>query len=81
MDTGKIKQPYFDIKCEEQAKTVPFILRRTGILSAVFETMLTEEQSKVFHKLIDIQSETSAEEMGTAYKAGFRDGMALLNIK
>ena len=43
-----------------------------------FEKSLTEEQRITFHKLLDIQCETSADEMRTAYKAGFKDGVALI---
>ena len=43
-----------------------------------FEESLTEEQIIMFHKLRDLQSETAAEEMRAAYKAGFKDGAALM---
>lgn len=43
-----------------------------------FEKSLTEEQEVIFHKLCDLQSETAADEMRTAYKAGFKDGVALM---
>ena len=43
-----------------------------------FEESLTEEQTIIFHKLCDLQSETAADEMRTAYKAGFKDGVALM---
>ena len=43
-----------------------------------FEESLTEEQTIIFHKLCDLQSETSADEMRAAYKARFKDGMALM---
>ena len=43
-----------------------------------FEESLTEEQIIIFHKLCDLQSETAADEMRVAYKAGFRDGVALM---
>lgn len=43
-----------------------------------FEESLTEEQIIMFHKLRDLQSETAAEEMKAAYKAGFKDGAALM---
>ena len=43
-----------------------------------FEESLTEEQIILFHKLCDLQSETAAEEMRAAYKAGFKDGVALM---
>ena len=39
-----------------------------------FEESLTEEQLITFHKLLDIQNATSADEMRAAYKAGFKDG-------
>ncbi len=44
-----------------------------------FEEMLTEEQLKMFHKLCNLQSATSADEARTAYKAGFKDGVALMS--
>ena len=43
-----------------------------------FEESLTEEQTILFHKLCDLQSETAAEEMRAAYKVGFRDGATLM---
>ena len=43
-----------------------------------FEESLTEEQIILFHKLCDLQSETAAEEMRVAYKAGFKDGAELI---
>ena len=43
-----------------------------------FEESLTEEQDTIFHKLCDLQSETAADEMRVAYKAGFKDGVALM---
>ena len=43
-----------------------------------FEESLTEEQIIIFHKLLDIQSTTSADEARTAYKTGFKDGIAFM---
>jgi len=43
-----------------------------------FEESLTEEQTILFHKLCDLQSETAADEMRAAYKAGFKDSLALM---
>ena len=43
-----------------------------------FEESLTEEQIIMFHKLCDLQSETAAAEMRAAYKAGFKDCVALI---
>lgn len=43
-----------------------------------FEESLTVEQLITFHKLLDIQSETSADDARTAYKAGFKDGVTLM---
>lgn len=43
-----------------------------------FAESLTEEQAITFHKLCDLQSETAADEMRAAYKAGFKDGVALM---
>ena len=43
-----------------------------------FENLLSEEQFDVFHKILDCVSETAADEMRTAYKAGFKDGVALI---
>ena len=42
-----------------------------------FEESLTEEQTILYHKLCDLQSETAAAEMRAAYKAGFKDGVTL----
>ena len=47
-------------------------------LSIQFERSLTEEQTIMFHNLCDLQSETTADEMRAAYKAGFKDGVALI---
>ena len=43
-----------------------------------FEKSLTEEQTILYHKLCDLQSETAAAEMRAAYKAGFKDGVTLM---
>ena len=43
-----------------------------------FEESLTEEQTIIFHKLCDLQSETATYEMRAAYKLGFKDGVALM---
>lgn len=43
-----------------------------------FEEELSEEQLITFHKLLDIQSATSADEARTAYKAGFKDGATIV---
>ena len=43
-----------------------------------FEESLTEEQTILYHKLCDVQSETAAAEMRAAYKAGFKDGVTLM---
>ena len=47
-------------------------------LAIQFEKSLTEEQTILFHNLCDLQSETAADEMRAAYKAGFKDGLALM---
>ena len=61
---GAIKTTHFSDEWEKTA--IPF------------EESLTEEQITLFHKLCDLQSETAAEEMRAAYKAGFKDGVALM---
>lgn len=43
-----------------------------------FEESLTEAQLATFHKLLDCVSDTAAAEMRTAYKLGFKDGVALM---
>ena len=43
-----------------------------------FEESLTEEQTILFHKLCDLQSQTAADEIRAAYKVGFKDGFALM---
>ena len=43
-----------------------------------FEESLTEEQTILYHKLCDLQSETAAAEMRAAYKAGFKDGAVMM---
>ena len=47
-------------------------------LAIPFENSLTDEQIKMFHKLCNLQSETTADEMRAAYKVGFKDGVALM---
>ena len=47
-------------------------------LSIPFEETLTESQLTTFHKLLDCVSETTAAEMRAAYKAGFKDGTAMM---
>ncbi len=43
-----------------------------------FEDSLSEEQIDVFHQILDCVSETAADEMRAAYKAGFKDGASLM---
>ena len=43
-----------------------------------FEDSLSEEQIDVFHMILDCVSETAADEMRAAYKAGFKDGASLM---
>ena len=43
-----------------------------------FEDSLSEEQIDVFHKILDCVSDTSAADMRAAYKAGFKDGVRLM---
>ena len=43
-----------------------------------FEESLTEAQLNTFHKLLDCVSDTAAAEMRSAYKVGFKDGVALM---
>ena len=43
-----------------------------------FANSLNEEQIDVFHKILDCVSDTAAAEMRTAYKVGFKDGVALM---
>lgn len=43
-----------------------------------FEEMLTDEQLTMFHKLCDLQSASDADDMRIVYKAGFKDGVALI---
>ena len=43
-----------------------------------FEESLSEEQIDIFHRILDCVSETAAAEMRAAYKAGFKDGVALM---
>lgn len=47
-------------------------------LAIQFEKSLTEEQTILFHNLCDLQSETAADEMRAAYKAGFKDGCNIM---
>lgn len=48
------------------------------ILSDEFETQLTEKQLAMFHRLCDLQSETSADEARASYKNDFKDGATLM---
>lgn len=43
-----------------------------------FEESLSGEQIDVFHKILDCVSNTAAAEMRTAYKVGFKDGVAFI---
>ena len=43
-----------------------------------FEESLSEEQIEIFHKILDCVSDTADAEMRTAYKVGFKDGVALM---
>lgn len=43
-----------------------------------FDESLTEAQLMTFHKLLDCVSDTAAAEMRAAYKAGFKDEVALM---
>ena len=43
-----------------------------------FEKTLSEEQTDVFHNILDCVSDTAAAEMRAAYKIGFKDGVALM---
>ena len=43
-----------------------------------FEDTLNEEQINMLHKLLDCVSDTAGVEMRAAYKAGFKDGVALM---
>ena len=43
-----------------------------------FEDSLSEEQIEVFHKILDCVRDNAAAEMRAAYKAGFKDGVALM---
>ena len=61
---GAIKTDHFSDEWEQTA--IPF------------ENSLTEEQIILFHMLCDLQSETAAEEMRAAYKAGFKDGGSII---
>lgn len=61
---GAIKNYHFSDEWEKT--TIPF------------EKSLTEDQTIIFHQLCDLQSETAADEMRAAYKAGFKDGVALM---
>ncbi|MBR1752185.1 MAG: hypothetical protein IJ740_15190 [Ruminococcus sp.] len=47
-------------------------------LCTLFEKSLSEEQIDVFHKILDCVSDAAAGEMRAAYKAGFKDGVALM---
>ena len=61
---GAIKTDHFSDEWEQTA--IPF------------EESLTEEQTILYHKLCDLQSETAAAEMRAAYRAGFKDGVTLM---
>ena len=43
-----------------------------------FEDSLSEEQTDIFHQILDCVSETAAVEMRAAYKVGFKDGVAMM---
>lgn len=43
-----------------------------------FEESLSEEQIDIFHRILDCVSETAATEMRATYRAGFKDGVAMM---
>ncbi|MCR4584318.1 MAG: hypothetical protein K5686_01205 [Lachnospiraceae bacterium] len=43
-----------------------------------FEDSLSEEQTDIFHQILDCVSETAAVEMRAAYKVGFKDGVTMM---
>lgn len=43
-----------------------------------FEDSLSEEQTDIFHQILDCVSETAAVEMRAAYKVGFKDGANMM---
>ena len=43
-----------------------------------FENSLSEEQTDVFHKILDCVTDTAAAEMRAAYKVGFKDGANMI---
>ena len=47
-------------------------------LCVPFEDSLSEEQTDVFHKILDCVSDTAAAEMRAAYKVGFKDGAKMM---
>ena len=54
------------------------LIGRQAAVCIPFEDSLSEEQIDVFHKILDCVSNTAAAEMRTAYKAGFKDGAAMM---
>ena len=56
--------------------SICLLMLAVGSVSA--QSSMTEEQIIMFHKLCDLQSKTAADEMRAAYKAGFKDGVALM---
>lgn len=47
-------------------------------LSAEFEATLNDEQIGMFRRLSDMQCTTTADELRTVYKIGFRDGAEMM---
>ena len=47
-------------------------------LSDEFQSMLTKEQVKMFHKLCNMQSGTAVDEVKTAFIVGFKDEITLM---
>ena len=43
-----------------------------------FEESLSEARLTTFHKFLDCVSDTAADEMRAAYKAGFKDGATMM---
>ena len=54
------------------------ILRNGRIYASKLENTLTDKQIELLHAMLDIQSDTAADEMRAAYKAGFMDSMNLI---
>ncbi len=63
---------------EQKMKTAPEKTQEWMKLSEEFEQTLTPEQSEMYHKLSDMQSENASLDNEVLYIQGFKDGALMM---